>query len=72
MGKVQLLGKFGTSSLDGVAGAAGSDIDTTEVNVNYIIKSFNARVSLFYLDHSYSTTGLDDSAIGLGVQLMTL
>lgn len=72
MGKVQLLGKFGTSSLDGVAGASGSDIDTTELNVNYIIKSFNARVSLFYLDHSYSTTGLDDSAIGLGVQLMTL
>lgn len=71
-GKVQVLGKFGTSSLDAIAGGTSLDVDTTELNVNYIIKSFNAKVSLFYLDHSYSVTGLDDSSIGLGVQLMTL
>jgi len=72
VGKVQVLGKFGTSSLDAIAGGTSLDVDTTELNVNYIIKSFNAKVSLFYLDHSYSVTGLDDSSIGLGVQLMTL
>lgn len=72
MGKVQVLGKFGTSSLDAIAGGTSLEVDTTELNLNYIIKSFNAKVSLFYLDHSYSVTGLDDSSIGLGVQLMTL
>ena len=72
VGKVQVLGKFGTSSLDALAGGTSLEVDTTELNVNYIIKSFNAKVSLFYLDHSYSVTGLDDSSIGLGVQLMTL
>lgn len=72
VGKVQVLGKFGTSSLDALAGGTSLEVDTTELNVNYIIKSFNAKVSLFYLDHSYSVTGLDDSSIGLGVQFMTL
>jgi hypothetical protein len=72
VGKVQVLGKFGTSSLDALGGGSGLDVDTTELNLNYIIKSFNAKVSLFYLDHSYSLTGLDDTSIGVGVQLMTL
>ncbi|MFO1390641.1 MAG: hypothetical protein U1E94_00230 [Agitococcus sp.] len=72
VGKVQVLGKFGTSSLDALAGGTALEVDTTELNLNYIIKSFNAKVSLFYLDHSYSVTGYDDSSIGLGVQLMTL
>lgn len=71
-GKLQVLGKFGTSSYDGIGGASAIDMDTTELNLNYIIKSFNAKVSLFYLDHSFSQTGLDNSSIGVGVQLMTL
>jgi hypothetical protein len=72
-GKLQLLGKFGTTTYEGIAGANDVDQDTLELNVNYIIKSFNARVSLFYLDKSYSeATVYDTQSIGLGVQLMTL
>lgn len=72
-GKLQLLGKFGTTTYEGIAGANDIDQDTLELNINYIIKSFNARVSLFYLDKSYSeSTVYDTQSIGLGVQLMTL
>ena len=73
-GKLQFLGKFGTTKYEKVL-ISGEDLeqDTTEVNVNYIIKSFNARVSLFYLDKSYSDASVyDTQSVGLGVQLMTL
>ena len=61
-------------------GAGSIEQDTLEVNLNYIIKSFNARVSLFYLDKSYShssevpasVVSPDTTSIGLGLQLMTL
>jgi len=72
-GKVQLLGKFGTTSYEkGVT--ADYEQDTTEVNVNYILKAFNAKLSLFMKDTAYSATSVkaDNTQIGLGVQLMTL
>lgn len=72
-GKVQFLGKFGTTKYEKVLASGDLDQDTTEVNVNYIIKSFNARVSLFVLDKSYSDASVEDTTTyGLGVQLMTL
>lgn len=67
LGKIQLLGKFGTYSNE----VTGIDTDTTEANVNYIIKSFNVRTSLFYIKNSPST-GSDTTQLGLGLQLMTL
>lgn len=73
-GKLQLLGKYGTTTYE-AALASGADLeqDTLEANLNYIIKSYNARVSLFYLDKSYSADAVADTqAVGLGVQLMTL
>jgi Phosphate-selective porin O and P len=62
IGKVQVLGKFGTVKLD----AVGPDpkVDTLELDVNYLIKPFNARVTLFYLDQeSFAKT------MGLGLQI---
>lgn len=73
MGKPQLLAKFGTTTFEDSAGGSDLEMDTLEVNLNYIIKSFNAKASLFYLDKSYSDAGVaDTTAIGLGLQLMTL
>lgn len=73
IGKPQLLAKFGTTTYEGIAGAADIEQDTLEVNLNYIIKAFNAKASLFYLDKSYSdSAAADTTAIGLGLQLMTL
>ena len=68
-GKFQVLGKFGTATYDY---ALGEDVDqdTLEIDLNYIIKSFNARISLYYLDKSFDPIeGNDTSTIGLGLQI---
>ncbi|MCC2637261.1 MAG: phosphate-selective porin [Moraxellaceae bacterium] len=73
-GKLQFLGKFGTTTYDGAL-TNGTDLeqDTTEVNINYILKGFNTRFSLFYLGKAYSAdAAADTDSVGLGVQLMTL
>jgi hypothetical protein len=68
-GKFQVLGKYGTANYDyGLLGDI--DQDTLEVDLNYIIKSFNARISLYYLDKSFDPdVGGDSSTIGLGLQI---
>jgi hypothetical protein len=66
-GKVQVLAKYGTTTYE--FGTGDVDHDTLELNVNYLIKTFNARVSLFYLDKDYTTTGADTKTIGLGLQV---
>jgi hypothetical protein len=67
-GKFQLLGKYGQATYD----FFGTDLDqdTLELNVNYLIKTFNARISLFYLDKSFDPDVAGDSTtIGLGLQI---
>lgn len=59
-GKFQILGKYGTVSPDG----GGADIDTLELNLNYIIKDQNARAHLFYVDQDFA-----GKVYGLGLQL---
>jgi hypothetical protein len=67
VGKLQFLGKFGETTYGFLSG----DVEqkTTELNVNYLIKDFNARVTLFYIDQSYDNTTSDVRQIGLGVQV---
>ena len=68
IGKIQLLGKYATNTYD----TAGSDVDrnTVELDLNYVIKAFNARLSLFYIDTSFDGVGgADYTQIGLGMQL---
>ena len=46
------------------------DQDTLEFDLNYLIKTFNARISLYYLDKSFDPdVGGDTSTIGLGLQI---
>ena len=68
IGKFQLLGKYGTAKFD--AGDADEYRQrTAEFDLNYVIKTFNARLSLFYKG-AYLEGGLPDSRqVGLGVQL---
>ncbi|MES1263352.1 MAG: hypothetical protein ABUL69_03275, partial [Peristeroidobacter soli] len=67
-GKFQVLGKFGQANYDFVG--FDLDQDTFEVDVNYIIKTCNARISLYYLDKSFDPeVGGDTSTIGLGLQI---
>jgi len=68
-GKFQVLGKFGTASFDYEFGPS-IDQDTLELDLDYMIKSFNARISLYYLDKSFDPdTGGDSTTIGLGLQI---
>ena len=66
IGKIQVLGKYGQADY-----TALNDFNqkTTEVDLNYIIKDFNARVGLFYLDTSLSNGLPDTSQFGVQVQL---
>jgi hypothetical protein len=41
---------------------------TTEVNLNYIIKQFNARVMTFYKDTRFDAVQQDFWQIGVGLQ----
>jgi hypothetical protein len=72
IGKFQVLGKYGQTTYDF---ATGIDVDqkTLDLEVNYIIKTFNARVSLFYIDVDYSPSPVTVSPavtqIGLGLQV---
>jgi hypothetical protein len=69
IGKLQVLGKYGEATYENSL-AGDVDQETTELNLNYLIKDFNARISLFYIDVSFDpTTGADYSQIGLGLQV---
>jgi hypothetical protein len=71
IGKFQILAKAGKATYDYTT---VSDVDqkTTEVDLNYLIKTFNARISLFYLDTNFSSgvgVAPDGKRWGLGVQV---
>jgi hypothetical protein len=70
-GRFQVLGKIARANFaDGITAA---DVDygqtTTEINVNYIIKGFDARIMVFYLDTRYDAVRTDTKRIGVGIQL---
>lgn len=68
IGKIQLLGKYATATYNTVGG--DTDRNTSEFNLNYVIKDFNAKLSLFYIDTAFDgPAGTDFTQIGLGVQL---
>jgi hypothetical protein len=70
MGKVQVLAKLAKANFtEGLT--PNYDTTTTEGDVNYIIKGFNARVSLFvrHTAVSNATPSKDSTAAGLGLQL---
>jgi hypothetical protein len=68
IGKFQILGKFASNTYD----AVGGDIDREQIeaDLNYVIKAFNARLSLFYIDTTFDGgSGSDFTQIGVGMQL---
>lgn len=70
IGKFQLLAKYGDKTFDATAITASNQIRTTEVDVNYIIKEFNAKVGLYYLGQTESDPGtLSPTEVGLKLQL---
>jgi len=71
-GRFQLLGKFGRATYSGGITAAERDYDqtTTEFNLNYLLKGYDARIMLFYLDTRFSAVQPDFKRIGVGLQLI--
>lgn len=68
IGKFQLVAKHGEATYD----YALFDVDqtTTELNLTYLIKDFNARVTLFYIDTSFDPNlGSDNTQMGVGLQV---
>jgi hypothetical protein len=71
MGKFELLGKYAVAEFThGATKANGSyRQNTTEVDFNYIIKQFDARVMSFYKDTSFNAIQKDSWQAGVGLQL---
>jgi hypothetical protein len=67
IGRFQVLGKYGETTYDFVTGDVKQK--TTEADLNFIIRQFNARVSLFYVDQKFDDATPDRRQIGLGLQV---
>jgi len=68
VGNFQLLGKFAKAEFThGVQ--ANYNQKTTEVNFNYVIKEFNARVMTFYRNFSFNGIRQDFQQAGIGLQV---
>ncbi len=67
-GQFELLGKYARARFrEGLM--ADYDQTTTEINLNYVIRQFNARVMIFVKDTAFTAVNPDDLQVGLGLQL---
>ena len=68
VGKIEILGKY--AKADFTHGATPSyDQKTSEVNLNYVIKQFNARVMSFFQDLRFNRQRPDTWQAGIGLQI---
>ena len=70
-GRFEVLGKYAHARFrDGIRPLDFDyDQDTTEIDVNYVIKQFNARVMMFFKDTSFDAVRTDFMQFGVGLQL---
>jgi hypothetical protein len=70
IGKIELLGKYAIAQFtDGAVGLPSYRQNTLEVDMNYIIKQFDARVMSFYKNTSFNAVQTDSWEAGVGLQL---
>jgi len=71
MGRFEVLGKYAKARFREGITRLDPDYDqkTTEINLNYVIKQFNARVMLFYKDTRFDAVRTDFKQVGVGLQL---
>jgi hypothetical protein len=67
IGKFQILGKYSRKTLD--TWPVDDKLKTAEVNLNYIMKNFSARVGLYYLNQKDQNLGTSPNEFGLKLQL---
>jgi hypothetical protein len=70
-GRFQVLGKYAHARFREGSGSADLDYDqdTTELNLNYVLRQFNARVMLFFKDTRFNAIEPDSKQIGIGLQV---
>ena len=70
-GRFEILGKWAEARFR--EGVTTLDLDynqtTSEVNFNYVIKQFNARIMMFYKDTRFDAVKTDFKQFGVGIQL---
>jgi hypothetical protein len=73
IGKFQVLGKYSQKTLDATlvddALTASDKLKTEEFNLNYVIKSFNARVGLYFLHQKDDLGNFSPHEVGIKLQL---
>jgi hypothetical protein len=71
IGRFEILGKYGQANFSDVRIPNSPDYSqkTTEINFNYLIKQFNARVMVYYLQKNFSAVQANDKKFGVGLQL---
>jgi hypothetical protein len=67
IGKFQVLGKYGEATYDFLTGDTKQK--TSELDLNYVIKQFNARISAFYIETKFDNLTPDKKQFGLGLQV---
>jgi hypothetical protein len=71
VGRFEVLGKFAKAQFS--EGLTLLDVDheqkTTEINLNYVIRQFNARVMVFFKDTNFDAVRPDFKQFGVGIQL---
>jgi len=70
-GQFEILGKYGIATFSHDRSAMYQDFDqkTTEVDFNYILNQFNARLMIFFKKTDYTAVRLDDVQVGVGLQI---
>ena len=71
IGKIEVLGKYGEAKFTrGKTLAAQPYVwKTTEINLNYVIKQFNARVMFFFKNNNFTAIKTDNWQGGVGLQI---
>lgn len=70
-GRFEILGKYAAARFREGITPLDPDYDqkTSEVDLNYLIKQFNARIMIFYKDTRFDAVRTDFKQFGVGVQL---
>ena len=70
-GRFEVLGKYAHARFRTGGSAFDADYDqkTTEFNLNYVLKQFNARVMVFVKDTRFDAMRTDFVQVGVGLQL---
>jgi len=68
-GQFEVLGKYAQANFSKAAALPDYEQKTTELNLNYIIKEFNARVMFFFKNTTFTAVKTDNVQVGVGLQI---